>query len=335
MKKLVFGRLDGRAVEAATLESASAAVTVIGLGAAVQDWRVESGGRSLPMVLGYRTLDDYLGHSKSHGAVCGRIANRTRGAAFELDGRSYRLTANLGAHHLHGGTTGLGRRVWALEADDAGDAVHLTYRSPDGEEGYPGTVDFHVTYRLEGSRLVCEMRGTPDRPTPINLAQHSYYNLAGGADVRDHVLRVAAKSYTVLDDDLIPTGEIAPVAGTRYDFTKPVSFEASDPERKGVDINLVLDPDRDPEQPAAEAVSEWSGLALRLWTEEPGLQVFNAARQEIGAAGHDGQKYGPFSGLCLEAQHFPDSMHHPDWPSIVRTPENPYFQRLAVEIGRT
>jgi aldose 1-epimerase len=334
MRKRVFGRLDGAAVEEVTLESADAAVTVMAFGAGVRDWRIESGGRSLPMVLGFRSLDDYLSQSRSHGAVVGRVANRTRDAEFELDGRTCRLTANAGRHHLHGGTVGLGRRVWSMETDGAAEAVHLAYASPDGEEGYPGAVEFTVTYRLEGSRLVCEMRGVPDRRTPINLAQHSYYNLAGGADVRDHVLKVAAKAYTPLDEDLLPTGEIAPVSGTRYDFTRPVSFEDSDPERLGVDINLVLDPERDREKPTAEARSEWSDLGLRLWTDEPGLQVFNAARQEIAAAGHDGQRYGPFSGLCLEAQHFPDSLHHPDWPSIIRSPEEPYFQRLVVEIGR-
>ncbi len=334
MRKRRFGRLDGRDVEEVTLESADAAVTVIGWGASVRDWRVDSAGRSLPMVLGFRTLEDYVSHARFHGAVVGRVANRTAEAAFELDGRRYELDANYGRHHLHGGRQGIGRQVWMMEADPSANAVVLTYSSPDGEGGYPGQVDFTVTYRLEGSRLHCEMAGVPDRPTPLNLAQHNYYNLAGGADVRDHLLRVEAKQYTVVDDDLIPTGEIRPVAGTRYDFREPVSFDASDPERKGVDINLVLDPDRDREAPAAEARSDWSDRVLRLWTHEPGLQVFNAPKAEIPVPGHDGQRYGRFSGLCLEAQHFPDSLHRPEWPSIIRTPEAPYLQRLMVEIAR-
>jgi aldose 1-epimerase len=334
MKKRVFGRTGGTAVEEITLESADAAVSIIALGCVVRDWRVDSGGRSLPMVLGFRTLDDYLQHSRSHGVVAGRVANRTAGAAFELDGQSYALTPNLGRHHLHGGAVGLGGRVWTMEGDAAANAVRLAYASPDGEEGYPGAVDFTVTYRLDGPRLVCEMAGTPDRRTPINLAQHNYYNLAGGADVRDHVLWVAAKRYTVTDEELIPTGEIAPVADTRLDFTTPVSFEASDPERRGVDANLVLDEGRDLDAPSAIVDCPWSGLTLKLWTAEPGLQVFNAGRMEIAVPGHDGQRYGRFAGLCLEAQHFPDSLHQPDWPSIIRGPEAPYFQRLVVEIGR-
>jgi aldose 1-epimerase len=334
MRKRLFGRLDGRAVEEVTLESGDAAVTVIGWGASVRDWRVDSAGRSLPMVLGFRTLEDYVSHARWHGAVVGRVANRTAEASFELDGRRCELDANYGRHHLHGGPEGIGRQIWAMEVDPSAGAVMLTYASPDGEGGYPGRVDFTVTYRLEGPRLHCEMAGVPDRPTPLNLAQHNYYNLAGGADVRDHLLRVAAKQYTAVDEDLIPTGEIKPVAGTRYDFREPVSFDACDPERKGVDINLVLDPDRDREEPAAEARSDWSGRALRLWTQEPGMQVFNAPKADIPVPGHDGQRYGRFAGLCLEAQHFPDSLHRPEWPSIIRTPEAPYFQRLAVEIAK-
>jgi aldose 1-epimerase len=334
MRKRVFGRTGGVTVEEVTLQSAEAAVSVLSFGCVVRDWRIDVAGRALPVVLGFRSLDDYLGHSRSHGIVAGRVANRTAGASFELDGRTHTLTANHGRHHLHGGAVGLGRRVWTMEPDGAAEAVRLSYTSPDGEEGYPGTVEFAVTYRLEGARLICEMAGTPDRRTPINLAQHNYYNLAGGADVRDHVLRIAAKRYTVTDDELIPTGEIAPVAGTRMDFTEPVSFEDSDPERLGLDVNLVLDPERDRDAPTAEVRSDWSGLTLRLWTDEPGLQVFNAAHQAIAVPGHDGQRYGPFSGLCLEAQHFPDSLHQPDWPSIIRSPESPYFQRLVVEIAR-
>ncbi len=334
MKKRLFGRFNGRAVEEVTLESADAAVSILSFGATVRDWRVDSAGRSLPMVLGFRTLDDYLEHARSHGAVIGRVANRTANASFELDGRTWQLDANDGRHHLHGGSEGIGRQLWEMEPDGARNAVHLEYLSPDGEMGYPGTVRFRVTYRLEGPRLIVEMEGHPNRPTPINLAQHSYYNLAGGADVRDHVVRVAAGMYIPVDDEGIPTGTIEPVAGTRYDFRRPVSFERSDPERKGVDINLVLDPKRERTEPSAEVWSEWTGRTLRLWTDEPGLQVFNAPRQEISAEGHDGQRYGRFSGLCLEPQHFPDSLHHSDWPGIIRRPDTPYRQRLVVEIDR-
>lgn len=333
MKKRVVGRHAGRAVEEIVLESAEAAVAVLSYGCVVRDWRVDAAGRSLPVVLGFPDFDDYPRHSRSHGIVAGRVANRTANAEFTLDGKTYHLTRNSGAHHLHGGATGLGRRVWEMEGDDAAGAVHLRYLSPDGEEGYPGAVEFAVSYRLEGKRLVCEMAGRPDRPTPISLAQHNYYNLGGGGDVRDHVIRVAAKQYTPVAEDLIPLGTIEPVAGTRMDFTQARSFEASDPDRLGLDVNLVLDPARDREAPSAWAECPRSGLRLRLWTDEPGLQVFNAPVQRIAARGHERQSYGPFSGLCLEPQHFPDSLHNPDWPSIIRSPETPYFQRLVLEIS--
>ncbi len=333
MKTSQFGRLDGRRVEEATLRSAEAEVRVLGYGAIVRDWRVDGDGRTLPAVLGFGSLEDYVRHSRSHGIVAGRVANRTANGRFELEGKSYQLTPNEGPHHLHGGAVGLGRRLWEMDTDASAEAVHLRYFSPDGEEGYPGAVEFRVTYRLEGMRLVVEMSGAPDRPTPINLAQHNYYNLGGGGDVLDHRLWVAAEEYTETDAALIPTGRLAPVEGTALDFRAPRAIGEAAPEVRSLDDNLVLDAARDPSRPSATVECPRTGLTLRLWTREPGLQVFNAATQSIAAVGHDRARYGAFSGLCLEAQHFPDSLHHPDWPSILRTPEAPYFQRLEVEIG--
>jgi len=330
MRKRLFGRdAAGRAVEEIVLESADAAVAILSYGCIVRDWRIDGPDGSLPMVLGFPRLDDYVHHSRSHGAIVGRVANRTKQSRFVLDGRTYALTANEGPHHLHGGAVGLGSRIWEMEGDSAAGAVHLSYVSADGEQGYPGMADFAVTFRLEGPRLVCEMRGVPDRPTPINLANHNYYNLGGSGQVRDHVLWVDAGAYTPVDDELIPTGEIRSVEGTDLDFRTPREVGDSN-----LDNNLVLDPDRDRGMPSATVHCPRSGVTLELWTEEPALQVFDAATMTIGVPGHDGQQYGPFAGLCLEAQHFPDSVNHPDWPSIVRTPEEPYFQRLAVEIAR-
>jgi aldose 1-epimerase len=281
------------------------------------------------MVLGFPRLESYLHHSRSHGAIVGRIANRTRGASFTLDGQTYALTANEGAHHLHGGATGLGNRIWAMETDTAANTLYLFYHSPDGEEGYPGDVDFAVTFRLEGPRLICEMAGTPDRPTPISLANHSYYNLGGAGTVKDHVLWIDAHDYTPTGAALIPTGEIRPLEGTDFDFS--TEREIGD---TALDLNLVLTPTRDRKRPAARARCPRTGRQLELWTDEPGLQLFDASAMTIDAPGHDGATYGPYAGFCLEAQHFPDSLHNPDWPSIVCTPESPYFQRLVVEIAR-
>lgn len=330
MKKRLFGRdQTGRAVDEIVLESTDAAVSILSLGCVVRDWRVDGPSGSLPMVLGFPRLDDYLRHSRSHGAIVGRVANRTAGAAFSLDGRSYAVTANEGANHLHGGAIGLGKRIWDMEADSAAGTVELSYLSPDGEEGYPGTVAFTVRFRLDGPTLVCEMTGRPDRPTPVSLANHSYYNLGGGGTVSDHLLWIDAPEYTVTGAGQLPTGEIRPVDGTRLDFTS--EREIGDTP---LDDNLVLRPDRDRAQPAARVFCPRTGMRLALVTGEPGVQVFDAPTMTIGTAGHDGESYGSFAGLCLEAQHFPDTLHQPDWPDIIATPDRPYFQRLDVTIGR-
>lgn len=334
MKKRQFGRMDGRPVEEIVLESGEAAVAILSLGASVRDWRLDGPRGSIPVVCGFRSLEDHVLNARTHGAICGRVANRVAGGWFTLDGATHQLTQNEGAHHLHGGAVGLQRRIWEMEADAAANAVRLSYHSPDGEEGYPGAVEFSVTYRLEGPRLICEMLGLPDQPTPISLAQHSYYNLGGGGDVRDHVLWIDAPEYTPAGTDLIPTGEIRSVEETRYDFTDPRSLMENDPKSEGYDLNFVLDAGRDRAKPAARVSCARTGLQLELWTEEPGLQLYDSAGVTIAAPGHDGIRYGPFAGMCLEAQHFPDSLHQPDWPSIIRTPEAPYFQRLEVEIKR-
>ena len=406
MRRRLFGRdAEGRAVEEVTLESADAAVSILGLGCITRDWRIDGPKGSLPVVLGFPRLEDYLHHARSHGMIVGRVANRTANSSFTLEGRTHALTPNEGAHHLHGGpgglgkriwqmepdsasgtlylfytspdgeegypgrvdfsvsvrlegprlimemagrpdrptpvnlanhnyynlggTGGLGKRIWQMEPDSASGTLYLFYTSPDGEEGYPGRVDFSVSVRLEGPRLIMEMAGRPDRPTPVNLANHNYYNLGGTGTVKDHQLWVDATGYTPTDADLIPTGEIRPVEGTEYDFT--TAREVGDAR---LDINLVLNPGRDRKRPSARAHCPRSGATLEMWTDEPGLQLFDAFAMEIGTPGHDGQTYGRHAGLCLEAQHLPDSLHNPDWPSIIATPDTPYFQRLVVEIAR-
>ena len=330
MKKRLFGRTeDGRAVDEVVLESGDAAVAILSYGCVVRDWRVDASGGSLPMVLGFPRLEDYVRHSRSHGATVGRIANRTANSRFELEGKTWEVTPSEGRHHLHGGKVGLGNRIWTMETDSGSGTVQLGYLSPDGEEGYPGAVDFRVTFRLEGPRLICEMSGMPDRPTPINLANHNYYNLGGSGTVKDHLLWVDAEAYTVTDAELIPTGEIRPLEGTPLDFS--TEREIGD---TWIDNNLVLREGRDQKRPAARVRCPRTGMKLELWTDEPGLQLFDASEMTIGTPGHDGQSYGPYAGLCLEAQHHPDSMNRPDWPSIVATPERPYFQRLVVEIVR-
>lgn len=330
MKKRLFGRTgDGRSVDEVVLESSEAAISILSLGCIMRDWRVDGPKGSLPMLLGFPTLEGYLHRAKSHGAVVGRVANRTAGARFELDGQSYTLTANDGRNHLHGGAPGLGGRIWDMEVESASNTVYLACTSPDGEEGYPGAVEFRVSLKLDGPRLICEMSGLPDRPTPINLANHNYYNLGGSGTVKDHVLWIDADRYTPVDAELIPTGEIREVADTPFDFTE--EREVGDTR---IDTNLVFRAERDRKRPAVRMLCPRTGRKLELWSDEPGLQVFDTFNMTIEGTGLDGQVYGPFAGICLEAQHFPDTLHQPEWPGILATPEAPYFQRLVVEIGR-
>ncbi|MGB8624374.1 MAG: aldose epimerase family protein [Paracoccaceae bacterium] len=321
-----LGRVDGHTVVQARLEAGDVAVTLLSLGCITQDWRLDG----QPVVLGYADPAGYLKNPNHFGVIAGRVANRTAGGRFMLDGKPVQLSVNDPPNHLHGGTRGLGARNWRMEGE-SGKSLRLSYHAPNGEEGYPGAVDFTVTITLAGHRLTYVMEAVPDRPTPINLAQHSYYNLTGGGPVWDHRLHIPAPHYTPVDANLVPTGEIAPTAGTRYDFTSPRTLEQADPDHLGSDINLVLGNGRDPGRPSATV--EAGGLALRLWTDEPGLQLYNAMHLGLTPGGHDGQTYDRFHGLCLEPQHFPDSLHNPAFPTIICSPERPYRQTLTVEIA--
>ena len=294
--------------------------SILGLGCIVRDWRVDGPRGSLPMVLGFPRLEDYLHHSRSHGAIVGRVANRTKDARFTLDGATYELTANDGTNHLHGGTPGLGGRIWDMETDSAANTLYLFYHSPDGEEGYPGAVDFAVSFRLEGPRLICEMTGTPDRPTPVSLANHSYYNLGGEGTVKDHLLWVDAREFTPSDAELIPTGEIRPLEGTAFDFS--TEREIGDTP---LDLNLVLDPDRDRKRPSARARCPRSGRQLELWTDEPGLQLFDASAMTIEVPGHDGRRVRALCGLLPRGAALPGYPAQPRLAGDRRHPGDALF----------
>ena len=320
-----FGEVEAGQVLRGVLKDEDVSVSILNYGCITQDWRVPAGRRSVPVVLGFETIEPYVAHARSFGIIAGRVANRTAFGRFSLGGEDYQLECNNGPHHLHGGFRGLGHRLWEIEADGH-DCLRLQYHSPDGENGYPGAIDLEVVVSLSGHRLTYEMRGMPDRPTPINLAQHSYYNLGTG-DVLGHELSMRADFYTPVDDTLIPTGAIDPVAGTRLDFRtmRPIGVagQASD-----IDLNFVLNGGGEP----AAVVRHPDGLQLKLWTDQPGLQVFNAPKLDVPVLGHDGRRYGAFGGLCLEPQKFPDGLNQPDFPDLIATPEAPYFQKLVVEI---
>jgi aldose 1-epimerase len=307
-----FGALpDGTAIERFTLANPrGTAVSVLTYGGIVQ--RVELG--DVNVVLGFDDLPSYTSAEYAasmpyYGAIIGRYGNRIAGARFTLDGRVYELPANNGPNSLHGGELGFHVRVW--EAEPVPGGVRLTRTSPDGECGYPGSLDVAVTYTLDAEdRLRIGYEASTDAPTVLNLTNHSYWNLAGGGTISDHELRIAASRYTPVDAALIPTGELADVAGTPMDFRQARRIGEHE-----YDHNWVLDGDvrlRDP----------GSGRTLAISTTEPGLQFYAGGMLDT-----------PRAGLALETQHFPDSPNRPGWPSTVLRPGETFTSTTVLAFG--
>lgn len=308
------------------LHDGDSRITVLSIGCAVQDWQV--GGRRV--VLGYDTAEAYRENPMSMGVVVGRVANRTAQGRFSLDGQDWQLPVGPGGHHLHGGPLGLGRQNWHMTSE--GDrAVRLTLHSSHLDQGYPGAVDFEVRLSLEGAALTWEMTATPDRVTPVNLAQHLYFNVAGASTVHDHILHLKASHCTPTGPDQIPTGARLPVDGTRFDFRTARRIVEADADGTGFDLNYALDNN---EGPAAEVISP-DGMRLRLWTDRPGLQVYTSNTLTPFATALPGGNHGPFGAICLEAQDFPNALNTPEFGSILVSPDAPYKQVTTIEIAPT
>jgi aldose 1-epimerase len=298
------------------------------------------------IVLGYDALDGYLTDSPYFGAIVGRYGNRIAGGRFTLDGETYALATNDGPNHLHGGVRGFDKVVWQAEPfeNDDGVGVVFTHASPDGDEGYPGTLSTQVTYTLtDADELVVDYLATTDKATPVNLTQHSYFNLVGDArgDVLDHELTIGALHYTPVDETLIPTGVIAPVAGTPFDFTVPTALGARiDGEHEqlrnggGYDHNFVLDRGEEPGMVrAARVVEPTTGRVLEVYTTEPGLQFYSGNFLDGTITGKSGRVYEHRYGFCLETQHFPDSPNQPGFPSSTLRPGEEYSSRTVFVFG--
>lgn len=291
-------------------------------------WVPDARGRMADVVLGFDDADGYRRSDAFMGAVCGRCANRIADGAFTLDGKRYVLARNDPPNHLHGGPVGFDRRLWEVEAV-AADAVTFRYRSDDGEEGYPGTMDAVVSYALADATLRVTMRATADRATIVNLAQHSYWNLdgQGSGDILGHTLRIDAGRYTPVDATLIPTGELAAVAGTPFDLRAPVPLgRAMAGVPGGFDHNWALD------GPGARIrlISPASGRGLEIITTAPGVQVYAGGKLSDAVPGKNGARYHPFAGVALETQAFPDSANRPYFPSVRLDPGQTYAHDMAV-----
>ena len=330
-----FGNFEGKRVDQFTLTSTTGVeVDIINWGVVVRDWRVPVKGAKRSVVLGLDNFDDYPKHSPHLGSLAGRIANRVHGASFELDGKTYTLPANNGAASLHGGPQGLGHQVWDAEPNDATNSVVFSFTSPDGASGYPGTVKFKATYRLDGNRLRLELGAVTDRPTPVSLVQHQYFNLGTGDDIIDHKYWLKAHAFTESGPDLVPTGNIIEIKpGTDRDFTAPRTMRDSAGKAIGYDGNYVLDSGRDLADPIAIVTAPQGDLTLKLWSDRPGLQFYNALSTNVPVPGLNGKHYGQYSGFCLEDQMFIDALHHPHFPNIIITPDTPYAHWCEFEIA--
>ncbi|HUL16553.1 MAG TPA: aldose epimerase family protein [Terriglobales bacterium] len=330
VQKSVFGKLpDGTAIEQYTLQNAEGSeAKVITYGATLTElWIPDKNGKKADVVLGFDNLQGYLGNEPYFGGTIGRYANRIAKGEFTLDGQEYTLAINNGPNSLHGGKIGFNRRVWKAEPLKItnGAAVKFTYVSKDEEEGYPGNLTVSVTYALmNDNALKISYEAKTDKATPINLTNHSYFNLsgAGSGNILKDVLWLNADQYTPTDDTLIPTGKLESVQGTPYDFRKPMEIGArisEIPKVGGYDINYVLNGKAGELRRIAEVKDPSSSRELEVWTTQPGVQLYIAIGLDGSLHGVGGayEKYGAF---CLETQHFPDSVHHANFPSVILRP---------------
>ena len=328
MTQRPFGWLANRTeITEVTIAAGGLHAKVLTWGAVVRDLRLD--GVDHPLVLGLGCIEDYVARSPHFGATAGRFANRIAGGRFELDGRTIQLETNEnGRTHLHGGSEyGFGKRPWTLlEATDS--IVLLELVSRDGEAGYPGTLTARCRYEIKPpGTLHIELTAKTDAATIVNLAHHGYFNLSGQPDILDHRLMIVADSYTPVDADLIPTGEIRPVDGTPHDFRdlRPIRLE-EDGQRIRYDHNFVLAAARPQPALAVRAETADGKIAMTMLTTEPGVQFYDGAKVNCPAPGFDGRRYGASAGFCLEAQRFPDAPNHPNFPSAVLRPGETYRQ---------
>ncbi|HVW38205.1 MAG TPA: aldose epimerase family protein [Pirellulales bacterium] len=348
--KSAFGKLpDGAQVDLYTLKNArGVTVKIMTYGGIITSLKApDRRGQPGEVQLGFDTLDEYLKGHPYFGALCGRVANRIAGGRFAIDGKTYQLATNNGPNHLHGGEKGFDKKVWKAEPIEDKDrvGVELTYVSPDGEEGYPGTLSTTVVYSLtDKNELTIDYTAETDKPTPINLTNHTYWNLADGgkSDVLAHRLTLKSSRYLPVDATMIPTGEVKSVTGTPMDFTRETAIgariEQVGGEPGGYDHCYVLD-----KQPgeklslAARLVDPASGRVMEVFTTEPAIQLYTGNFLD-GTLKSRGATFGQRHAVCLETQHYPDSINQPKFPSTLLKPGQTYrhttmhrFSTLAAE----
>lgn len=342
--KAVFGITpDGETVDAYTLtNSEGMEVRAITFGGIITSIRVpDRTGKLDDVALGFSSLEGYLKNPPYLGAIIGRYGNRIGKGQFTLDGKTYSLAINNRPNHLHGGNKGFNKVVWKSESFKNADNVGIvfTHTSPDGDEGYPGTLSLSVTYTLNNkNEIAFDYQATTDKATPVNLTQHSYFNLAGegSGDILAHVMTIHASKITPVDQTLIPTGELASVEGTPFDFRKPTAIgariAANDTQMRygnGYDHNFVLDRSGNGLVLAAHVEDPTTGRVLEISTTEPGMQFYTGNFLDGTLTGKSGRAYKQRMGFALETQHYPDSPNKPDFPSTILKPGETYQSKTV------
>lgn len=341
-----WGELNGKDVHLFTLRNENGlTVKATDYGATLtQVWTPDREGRFADITLGFNTFKEYRQTGVPYfGAIVGRSANRIDSGRFTLDGTDYQLATNDGAHHLHGGDVGFDKRVWKgeiLKNVENGEAVRFTRVSPAGEENYPGTLTASVTYTLTNDdELITDIEAITDEATLCNIAQHAYWNLAGqnSGTVKDQVLTLYASRYTPVGPTLIPTGELAPVENTAFDFTqgKPIGqdLEAAGGNPIGFDHNFVVDGPTGQVRPVAKAVDPKSGRVMELSSDQPGVQFYSGNFLDSTLKGKEGATYDQYEGFCLETQLFPNAINEPGWPQPVLRPGQVYHHRMVTKFS--
>ena len=341
IQKSLFGTMkDGKKVYEFTLNNKRGAeAKIITYGARLVSLTMpDRNGKYADIVLGYDSLRSYVNSSDYFGSIVGRYANRIGKAEITLNGKTYKLSANERGNELHGGKMGFSEVVWEGKplTSTAGPALELTYVSPDGDQGYPGKMTVHVTYTLtNNNELKIQYEATTDKETVINLSHHSYFNLSGNPhnSILNDILKIDANTFTPIDNESIPTGKIEKVAGTPLDFRKPTAIGARINDNyeqlklaHGYDFNYILNNYNGKVREVADVYDKTSGRYMQVFTDQPGIQFYSGNFLNGTQIGKGGIAYQQHAGLCLEAQHYPDSPHEPKWPSVILKPEQVYHQ---------
>lgn len=309
-------------------------ISILELGGIITSIKIPKNNEIIDIVLGFDNYDNYFGKHPYFGAIIGRYANRIGNGTFCLEGKKYELKRNNGKNHLHGGIKGFDKVIWESETiikkNEA--QIILKYLSKDGEEGYPGNLQVYVTYTLtNNNELRISYKGETDKPTVVNLTNHSYFNLngEGEADILGHFLTINGDYYTVVDENLIPTGEIKKIEGTALDFRKREKIGRRIKEAGGYDHNYVLNKTREELSLGAIAEGDKSGIIMEVYTTEPGLQFYTGNFLDGTLKGKKGNFYNKHYGFCLETQHFPDSPNKPEFPGVILLPGEVYTEETV------